>query len=359
MPVEDGSVRMLCTLRNTTGGEDRGRAFAFDAAGRELPGWPVKIDDTVVTGRLVDDSLRVLVSAATDPEDAGQTTEWFLVSIDARGAVTKGVVMPTSAFCCGPVVLGPDGAAYVVRASDSGDGSQMTAFDMKGILARFPTDVVGVASGAAFDSDGNAWVLSAFAAHRTSRVLLVFDTGSAPLAFAAADPPTGDTGGCESTIPAPPVIPHTGPIILYSDVDDTVFAVDRSRETTRGWPFVLPDPLVHPHPGPESEHEAGYCPGPLPPVVGPDGTVYLSLKAHKSSVGGSLVAVGPDGRVQAGWPVGLKRSGAEFWTVEVGAAGTVYALAYEPADGGTSTATLLAIAPDSTILYRTTIIAPD
>ena len=113
-----------------------------------------------------------------------------------------------------------------------------------------------------------------------------------------------------------------------------------------------------PPPGSESEHEAGYCPGPLPPAVGPDGTVYLSLEADNSSVGGSLVAVGPNGRVRAGWPVGLKRAGAEFWKVEVGPDGTVYALAYEPGAGGTSTATLLAIAPDSAILYRTTIIAP-
>jgi hypothetical protein len=154
------------------------------------------------------------------------------------------------------------------------------------------------------------------------------------------------------------VIPRTGPIIVYSDVDDRVFSVERHLEVTSGWPFIPADPLVIPRPGPESEHEAGYCPGPLPPVVGPDGTVYLSLEAHSSSVGGSLLAVGPNGRVRAGWPVGLKRAGAEFWTVDVGSEGTVYALAYEPEAGDTSTATLLAIAPDSTILYRTTIIAP-
>jgi hypothetical protein len=154
------------------------------------------------------------------------------------------------------------------------------------------------------------------------------------------------------------VIPHSGPIVVYSEVDDAVFSVGRDLRTTSGWPFTPLDPLVIPRPGPESEHEAGYCPGPLPPAVGPDGTVYLSLEAHSSSVGGSLVAVGPNGRVRAGWPVGLKRAGAEFWNVKVGPGGTVYALAYEPEAGGRSTATLLAIAPDSSILYRTTIIAP-
>jgi hypothetical protein len=228
---------------------------------------------------------------------------------------------------------------------------------MKENLARFPTVVSGVASGPAFDADGNVWVVTAFTSKRTSRLLLVFDTG-APLRFATADAPSGDTGGCESTIPVPPVIPRTGPIIVYSEVADSVFSVERDLETARGWPFTPPDPLVRPRPGPESEHEAGYCPGPLAPAVGPDGTVYLSLEAHDSSVGGSLVAVGPNGRVRAGWPVGLKRAGAEFWTLDVGPEGTVYALAYEPETARTSTATLLAIAPDSTILYRTTIIAP-
>ena len=358
MPVEDGSVRMLCVLRNTTGGQDSGKAFAFDAQGRPLPGWPVEIDDPVVSGRLVGDSMRVLVSVATDTEDLGATTGRYLLSIDAAGASEVGIVIPESDFCCGPMTVGPNGAAYGVRDSqDSGGGSQLTAFDMKGNLARFPTDVVGVASGPAFDADGNLWVVTAFPSKRTSRLAMVFDAG-APLPFATADPPTGDTGGCESTIPAPPLIPRTGPIIVYSDVDERVFSVGRDLQTTSGWPITPTDPLVVPRPGPESEHEAGYCPGPLPPAVGPDGTVYLSLEAHNSSVGGSLVAVGPNGRVRAGWPVGLKRAGAEFWAVDVGPDGTVYALAFEPQAGSTSTATLLAIAPDSTILYRTTIIAP-
>lgn len=358
MPVEDGSVRMLCILRNTTGGQDSGRAFAFDAEGRPLPGWPVEIDDPVVAGRLVGDFMRVLVSVANDTEDEGATTGRYLLSIDAGGAIKEGVVIAESAFCCGSMAVGPNGAAYVVRELEGSAGaSQLAAFDMNGILARFPTNVIGVASGAAFDADGNVWVVTAFPSKRTSRLVMVFDTG-APLPFATANPQTGETGGCAWTIPVPPVIPRTGPIIVYSEVNDRVFSVERDLQTTSGWPFTPPDALVVPRPGPETEHEAGYCPGPLPPAVGPDGTVYLSLEAHDSSVGGSLVAVGPNGRVRAGWPVGLKRAGAEFWTVDVGPDGTVYALAYEPGAGGRSTATLLAIAPDSTILYRTTIIAP-
>jgi hypothetical protein len=360
MPVADGSVRMLCTLQNTTGGQDSGRAFAFDDSGRALPGWPVEIDDPVVTGRLIGDSLRVLANVAIDTEDEESPAEWFLLSIDAAGVTTNGVVMPKSE-CCPMVAIGPDGAAYAVTPGfPSATRSQITAFDMDGVLPRFPTAVVGVASGVSFDADGNIWVLSAHPADRTSRVLMVFDTGSVPLPFAAADPATDQTGGCESTAVLSPLMPsdRNGLIVEYSDVDETIFAVNRNLDTAKGWPFTLPDPLVHPRPGAEFEHEAGYCPGPLAPIVGPDGTVYLALQAHRSSRGGSLVAVGPDGRVRAGWPVGLKRAGAEFWSIAVGPDKTVYAIAYEPAAGGTSTATVLAIAPDSTIVYRTTIIAP-
>ena len=54
----------------------------------------------------------------------------------------------------------------------------------------------------------------------------------------------------------------------------------------------------------------------------------------------------------------LKRPGAEFWSVVVGSDGTAYALALEPETSDSSSATILAVAPDSTVLYRTTIIDP-
>ena len=58
------------------------------------------------------------------------------------------------------------------------------------------------------------------------------------------------------------------------------------------------------------------------------------------------------------WPVELRRPGAEFWSVVVGSDGTAYALAIEPEPGDTSSASILAIAPDSTVLWTTTIIDP-
>ena len=55
--------------------------------------------------------------------------------------------------------------------------------------------------------------------------------------------------------------------------------------------------------------------------------------------------------MRPGWPVELKRAGSEFWSVVVGPDGTAYALAIEPESSPTSSASILAIAPDSTVRY--------
>ncbi|MEO7664480.1 MAG: hypothetical protein ABIV26_05085, partial [Candidatus Limnocylindrales bacterium] len=70
------------------------------------------------------------------------------------------------------------------------------------------------------------------------------------------------------------------------------------------------------------------------------------------------VALGPDGGMRAGWPVELRHAGAEFWSIAVGADGIVHALAIEPENATTSSATIVAFAPDSSVVYRSTVIEP-
>ena len=82
------------------------------------------------------------------------------------------------------------------------------------------------------------------------------------------------------------------------------------------------------------------------------------MQARDSDVGGSIIAVAEDGQVRPGWPIELKRPGSEFWSAVVGPEGTVNALAIEPEPEGRSSATILAIAPDGTIMYRATIVDP-
>ena len=108
-----------------------------------------------------------------------------------------------------------------------------------------------------------------------------------------------------------------------------------------------------------------YCPpdtaapaGDWPPRSVRTTSSYLLHPPRSAKLGGSIVAIGPDGRVRPGWPVVLKRPGAAFRSVVVGPDGTAYALAVEPEGGGDYSASILAIAPDSTVLWTTTIVDP-
>ena len=158
--------------------------------------------------------------------------------------------------------------------------------------------------------------------------------------------------------PQAPVVAHDGTTFVYSELNSAIYALDPSLSPIRDWPFEPEAPRAVARPGLESEHEAGYCPASVVPVVGPDRTLYLALEARDTTIGGHLLAVGMDSQVRPGWPVDLLRPGSEFWSVVVGPDGTVYALAIEPESGGSSSATILAIAPDSTVRYRTTIVEP-
>ena len=87
---------------------------------------------------------------------------------------------------------------------------------------------------------------------------------------------------------------------------------------------------------------------PVPAASGPRRDRRGQPGRHRQRMAGSV----PAGR----WS--LKRPGAEFWSVVVGSDGTVFALAVEPEPGDTSSASILAIAPDSTVLSITTILEP-
>jgi hypothetical protein len=145
----------------------------------------------------------------------------------------------------------------------------------------------------------------------------------------------------------------------------TVYALDGSGGVLKGWPFRTSTGLVW-------EGECG-CGATgcgswrSDQIAGPEGSLYLLQVAANAGTGGTIVAVGKDGAVKAGWPVVLRREGAEFSSVVVGPDGTAFALAIEPeryeqTECGTaipvSSATILAIEPDGTVRYRVTVAEP-
>jgi hypothetical protein len=367
LPVDDGSVRVLCTMENPGSMYSPISAFAFDSASRLLDGWPVGLRGSDYTGRVIGDVLTLAEhTPGSDVITPGEPSHTIgLVTVAADGGVRSGAPVPIlETWPWDRWAIDLDGVAYGVQGSvPSPAVSQITALDLSGVRSGWPISFEGIGSGPAIRPDGRIVVTVASSVPRTSRVL-AFDPDRAAVAASSAELPiaTGEivfVDGpyeCGLPVPKPPLVARGGTTFVFSEIDTAIFALDPSLDVVRGWPYRPATALEGPNPN--SEHDGISCPSLAIPAVGLDGTLYLLLRAREPSVGGSLVAVGPDGRVRSGWPVDLKRPGAEFWSVVVGSDGTVYALAIEPESSGRSSASILAIAPDSTVLYTTTILDP-
>ena len=372
LPVEDGSVRIVCTLENPQGNMYNPiSAFAFNSTGQQLTGWPIQLPGTAYTARVVGDVLTLIETIPLgDVIPEGQPSHTVgLVTVAEDGSVRRGVPIPAVPAWPGDRwAIGPDGVAYGVQGSVASQKvNQVTGIDLTGVRAGWPISIDGIASAPTFGPDGQiVLTVAAPVQYGTAGTTRVFVIGRAGQVIAAKSsdlpvmtgllPPTSDGAfECSVPLPRPPIAAPDGSIFVFSDLDEAIYALDSTLKTASGWPIVAgrlerPDPWLG---------QGGIsCPWVAVPAVGPDGTLYLPLKARNESVGGRLVAVGRDGRPRDGWPVELRRAGSEFWTVVVGPDGTVHALAIEPEAGGGSSATILAIAPDSTVISTRTIFDP-
>jgi hypothetical protein len=371
LAVDDGSVRIICDgtdLPTYDNDPSDVRAFAFDAEGRSMPGWPIRLRPGF--GRVIGDELTYFAEQyVTDTYDVGTVSHVaWVTTIAVDGSVRVGEKVPMTETCClERWAIGPDGNAYGSSHDYGGSveapkSSQLMSVSLAGIRAGFPVALDGAASPPAFDAAGRLHVTVNAGPDRTARTL-IFDTrgravpgGSDDLGFAATDSCDGIEGSCE--VPATPLIGADGTtFVTGAYFTSTVVArVDTSGEVMGGWPYRSDD----------GNQGTGVCPPTdicegsslATPALGPDNSVHLIHSAAVTSAGGRLIAIGPDGQVRPGWPVELKRRGAEFWSVAVGSDGTVYALAIEPEASDGSSASILAIAPDSTVRWITTIIGP-
>jgi hypothetical protein len=361
LAVDDGSIRAVCSSRDVSPREAaEARAFAFDATGAVLAGWPADLGPTnqldepaLYTGRMFGGELWLSVSTKTAYQFVRVTV------VTAGGEVRRGADLALS-DCCDDWVIGPDRVAYGVgRPSDLTttelDPARMTAVDRSGRRPGWPMDLNGIPSAPALHADGRAIVVLGNIESLASQVLTIEADGTVAGPAEILVRTLGPSGRCPPVQATPPIAADDGTTVV-SGLDRTVGAFDASVKPRSGWPFEAQTTLARI--GFDDPLASQFCPSIAAPAVGPDGTVVLPLAARESSVGGSLVAVGRDGEVRAGWPVELVKPGAAFWSVAVAADGTVYALAVEPEAASTFSATILAIAPDSTILSRTTIIEP-
>ena len=356
LPLDDGSVVVVCDPPGFDGDQDV-RAFAFGPGGHPRAGWPVVLGrDLSFTGRMVGDDLAL---AAGYYDNVAKASLRF-VAYD--GTIRQGAEV--SDACCYGWAVAPDGIAYGgMWDSAPPHDSHLTAVDPVGQRAGWPVQITGRISSPAFTPDGRIVVAVGPVGRDSSRVLTFDREGTGAVATSADLPISvvlpfgeGDTDCGPSGSPRAPIVGNDGTIFLWSEIDRRVLALDPSLKLKSGWPFEPFRPLQNRYY--EDPRAELTCSSIASPAVGPDSTLYLPIRAGDESTGGSLVAVGPDGRVRPGWPVRLKRPGAEFWSVVVGSAGTIHALVIEPEADGKSSASILAIAPDSTVLATTTIIEP-
>ena len=374
LPVDDGSVRIVCHGTDLPQPDDPSqvRAFAFDAGGVPLAGWPVLLPfgwPAGFVGYMVGDELMHFSEQrlTVDPDSGAVSYEAWLTSVAAGGTIGSGarVARDETACCAERWAVGPDGVAYgtVQNYGDSPEApksSELLAVGFAGARAGFPIAIDGLASEPSFDAAGRIHITANDGPDRRARTL-VFDTngqavlgGSDELGISASDECSAIEGSCE--VPAAPLVGPDGTAFVIDNFPGTtVVGLSPSGQVMAGWPYRTQR-------GPSGSY---CCPDDTDPVVnwaspaiGRDNVLFLLHAAATESVGGSIVAVGLDGRVRPGWPVELKRPGAQFWSAVVGSDGTAYAVAIEPESGDTSSASILAIAPDSTVRYTTTIIDP-
>ncbi len=362
LPVEDGTVRLLCHRPppNNDAAAVR-RSFALDAAGRSLPGWPVDIDNGSL-GQMVNQSLVLLVNPLLYVGgEAGQSWPVSVTTIDVDGSVETGENIQFE--CCDLAwAVGTDYLAYGTRyrdwTSSTSVKTDVTGFGLGGVRPGSPTTIDGIGSDLAFDRDRGFAYLVVGSPNKPPARTVVLDEYGVVSPYGSAELPIASTStSTNSDYPGPPIVAADGSTFIVSTAGHrtAVMALDPNGKARTGWPYhVNVDMQLT---GTCHSGDTGCVQWYATPQVSDSKVLYLLEAASTPSGGGSLIAVGPNGKVRPGWPVGLRRAGSMFWSVTVNPTGGVWALAIEP-EGKSASATILAIANDSTVRFRTTIVQP-
>jgi putative zinc finger protein len=365
LPVEDGSLRVVCSADDLVSelGNPNVRAFALDARGRPLAGWPVELP-CCFTGRMIGDELTLYTRhpGGGDYEPGQQAGQSWVVAVAADGTVRNGAAVPFILDCCLDTwSIGPNGIAYGTDHYPS-TGAAITglaAVGLGGIPEGYPLQIEGNASKPAFDAAGRIYLTLGSPDAVPARTL-VFDPDSRALEVDSGDmniAATSEWRGAGADIPGAPIVGADGTTFVIGESGGTVvMGLDPTGRVMAGWPYQSDLGLAG----------TGFCPPQdtgcggfrAAPAVGSGNVLYILQEAATPAAGGRIVAIGPDGRVVDGWPVQLRRPGSEFWSIVAGPDGRVYVLAIEPEPNGAHSATILAIAPDSTRKFNVTVVEP-
>jgi hypothetical protein len=363
LAAPDGSVRVLCYRSESVDGlgASISQAHAFDRGGDPLPGWPGDVSETF-TGVMVDDAL-VLLSRPYpgDAPEAGAPEYVHMDVVEADGAMRSGVDIPFE--CCdNAFAIGPDGMATVSTRDWAESGSTVmttvVAFDEHGVRDGWPVTIDGSASEGAFDPSGRLHLVVSAPYERPSRQMVIDPDGRQHVGSDDLDIVSSLTwDGAGDPYPGAPIVASNGSTFIVSteEVGTTIMGLDAAGRPLPASPYRSKLGLQFID-GCEPD-ETGCGSDRTPIGIDSRDVLYLIHEAASSSAGGSVIAIGPDGRIRDGWPVGLRRAGSMFWGLAVNSDGGAYALAIEP-EGDIHSATIVAIADDSTVRYTTTIVEP-
>jgi hypothetical protein len=359
--ADDGSLRAACAPWQSGSEGDGGleapvmRIFAIDSRGHSLPGWPVDLESGSMIETIGNDVLAVVRPYGGDTLPDGEAEPAVFARIGRDGSVRMGTHEVPLSCCESSTAIGPTQAYVVARRGYDGDPkSDLTAFGLDG--AEWTVTMDGIASDPAFDARGNVHVSVWLRDPSRSRAL-VFDANGSLLPTSSDELPISPSNGASGAgpeWPGAPTVAADGSRFLIEDSGRTsILAIDEGGNPRRGWPYQAAQGIGYVGECPRGDTGCG-----LPmvrPAVGPDGTLYVALSAGSDSTGSSMIALSPGGKVRSGWPVGLTRPGGQFWGIVAGSDGGVWTLAAEPDKHGYD-ATLLSIAPDSTIRGKVTIV---
>ena len=363
LAVGDGTVRAVCSVDRADELQVNPTVFAFDADARPLAGWPVEVGSGVATmigTDLVVAAVRYFGDVVADGEISHAVR---IQHVHADGTIANGSEQLLKEECCPAAwLISPDGIAYQVRhliaSSWAATTVQIIAIDDRGLRAGWPVSLpVDTSDAAAFDAAGDFYLTSRAGSDTPSQTIVLDRDGkrlpasSGSLQIAA----TGTWDGAGDVFPGPPIVAGDGTAFVVETGDQTaIAAIDGAGRPLPGWPYVT-------NPGVQwlsfcHDGDTGCGSTRSMPVIGPGNSLFVSLAAD--GAGGRLIALNADGHVRGGWPITLSRTGSEFWSVAVAADGTVFALVIEPEKGLTNSATILGIAPDSTVRFAKTLMEP-
>ena len=356
LAVADGSVRLVCAYSDEEPeacvdacGEDR--VFAYAPNLEELSGFPVSLP-TGITGAVDRHGARVVgsdvVLGFVDSADELAAPLAHLVTVRGNGSLDEGVDVPGPYFCC---AIGPEGIGFGKAVESHDDGTQTStifALDASGVVAGWPVQIEGTASGPGFGPAGDVYFSSWV--DEGSRIVRIRDATHS----LSVDLPGAITWDPAFDGPLPPLVDEVGRTWVV--VEDRILSFDPTGAAVPGFPYVPETALL--------EQGADCPPGDTgcqgwtePPRLAPRGLTYALESAPEGS-GDRITVVNPDGAVRSGWPKTLQREGATWDSVTIGENRTAYAIAVEPEPNEQSSISILAFAPNGARQWIRTIVEP-